>query len=343
MWRSISIFRRKVPSSFLEKIIDNGCKHLSLLHASLIGKLSLKTKSKFKYLDLTGCELSFKNLKKLLSTCDSLEKLSLQSHFMNLDVEKSKKKDFLNNQTLLIEKMSLQNGHTLQVLNLAYCELSFDSIKHITKNCVQLEELCLADAFISKKSVNFLVKNLTPNVKKLSLYLIESVKDKHINELVKNCNQITELNLGKTSITNLSIRSIIKLKPTLEKIDLSCTDIDWTCVEEHYYEEIISMPKLKNLNWPCKACNCCHYKDAVEFLQEKFPNLKINEKRLEIATPRLSKHNLKINGKMNRMTTARFTEKPKKFEPISKCWGIEVKELHMFKEKCPNINNNFVL
>ena len=42
LWRSISIFRRKVPSSFLEKIIDNGCKHLSLLYASFTSsKLAL--------------------------------------------------------------------------------------------------------------------------------------------------------------------------------------------------------------------------------------------------------------------------------------------------------------
>ena len=58
--------------------------------------------------------------------------------------------------------------------------LNFKTVKEIVDKCVNLSEVNFSDTKLCTDSVNYLVKNLTPNVQKLSLQNLESVTDEHV-------------------------------------------------------------------------------------------------------------------------------------------------------------------
>ena len=71
---------KKVPVGFLQKLLNCGCKYLSLSEAILDVALSLPKASRLKYLDLFGFgtfEYMRENSEILLESCYSLQKLSL--------------------------------------------------------------------------------------------------------------------------------------------------------------------------------------------------------------------------------------------------------------------------
>ena len=79
LWQKMNLFRKAVPTKFLDMIIKKGCKYLSLSGARLEGKLDLMEKSNLKYLDLSWCTCDEDIvLEHLLGSCHSLKKLSLK-------------------------------------------------------------------------------------------------------------------------------------------------------------------------------------------------------------------------------------------------------------------------
>ena len=129
----INLYNKKVPIKFLEKIMDYGCKYLSLNTASLEVKdaninrrIKLNNPSKLKYLEISSCggntELI---LESFLESCKSLEKLSLCDGFKDLDsspinygMKSQKYANILNN-------LFIQNGQTLQVKLVKYFSYQF--------------------------------------------------------------------------------------------------------------------------------------------------------------------------------------------------------------------------
>jgi len=110
------------------------------------------------HLDLTECEIDVK-IRKLLTSCNSLQKLALP----NINANK-----YDPDATLIIfEEVFLKNGKTLQVLHMGYqiwtSRLRSEMAKLIVKNLRELREIQLLlpnDA--STGVVDFLVNNLTP-------------------------------------------------------------------------------------------------------------------------------------------------------------------------------------
>ena len=139
VWEKCNVQFVKIPIEFIEKILDNGCKHLNLTYCYLIGNPNLKIPTQMKYSShysvhedidnvsekLEACILSLKNLsykminasqlkslnlqcckssegifEELLASCQSLEKLSLK---------------FVDINTNVIKRFSHKNGQTLQV------------------------------------------------------------------------------------------------------------------------------------------------------------------------------------------------------------------------------------
>ena len=79
LWQKMNLFRKAVPTKFLDMIIKKGCRYLSLSGARLEGKLNLMEKSNLKYLDLSWCTCDEDIvLEELLASCHSLKKLSLK-------------------------------------------------------------------------------------------------------------------------------------------------------------------------------------------------------------------------------------------------------------------------
>ena len=106
----INLCYKKVPVEFLQKLLDSGCKYLSLSEAILEGTLNLPNASSLKYLNLSGFGLNCnkENSEKLLESCYSLQKLSLSKFPFS---------------TKLINSISLL-GKTLKVLDLSGCTFS---------------------------------------------------------------------------------------------------------------------------------------------------------------------------------------------------------------------------
>ena len=101
---------------------------------------------------------------KLLASCYSLEKLSLQHIFISSNI---------------INSLSLQNGKTLKILDLSSSKMDHTSnsrhqdkrdwIRKIVDNCVELTEINLSHSWLlSQDSINYLVSNITKKLQKIS-------------------------------------------------------------------------------------------------------------------------------------------------------------------------------
>ena len=122
--------------------------------------------------------------------------------------------------------------------------------------CQELKEVDLAymnhTGGLKDEDLEFLVKNIPPNVEKLNLSscdhdpLWPAFHDYHVKILLRRCNKIKALSLEATVITDLSLKNIRQyLNHTLEELSLglSYTEISYTG-----FIELNSMPRLKILN-----------------------------------------------------------------------------------------------
>ena len=107
MWEQINLCCKKVPAAFIQKVLDNGCRYLSLANSRVKGRLDL-TKEIYpvKYLDLSNCDTSedYSNdnvLEELVGSCYSLQKLSLSKLTLGLHSN-------------MVQNI-VQNGFTLKV------------------------------------------------------------------------------------------------------------------------------------------------------------------------------------------------------------------------------------
>ena len=100
-WEKMNLFRKKVPSEFLQLVIESGCKYLSLYRTEVTGNLKsiIIKASDLKYLDLTYCNADQEVIEKILSSCHFLEKLSLHNIVLNSKIVDS---ICMNGQTLLV-------------------------------------------------------------------------------------------------------------------------------------------------------------------------------------------------------------------------------------------------
>ena len=127
---------------------------------------------------------------------------------------------------------------------------------------------------LPEDALRYLANNLSPKILKVSLGGCQNLTDEHVETLVKRCNKITELALGHTHISNITLTNIIEnLKYTLEKLDLTYC---WVQNLTKYYE-LKSMPKLEYLRMGTLS------DDEVVTLKNELPNVKIGRDFLKIA------------------------------------------------------------
>ena len=78
MWKKVNVSEKVVPSEFIEMILENGCKYINLQSSQIVGSLNLSRNDyDVKYLNLWHCRANDGVLEKLISSCQSLLKLSL--------------------------------------------------------------------------------------------------------------------------------------------------------------------------------------------------------------------------------------------------------------------------
>ena len=270
LWRKVNLQGLKVSTEFLEMILNNGCKHLSLKQTELVGNLCLSNKSQLKYLDLDNCQASrqsstgsyfgYELFEKLLASCYSLEALSLAQKPLTSEI---------------VKNLCYQNGKTLQILNLNNSDnyRSEDPIKLIVRNCTELREVDFSFIEIPEDVLDYLANNLTPKIKKLNLYYQRELTDEHVKALVSRCNKITDLNLDGTKVSEVALMSIIgNLKLTLEKLRLpESQDIHYTNLIQ-----LKSFSRLRILDCDL-TCHCCDF----ESLRKQLPHVSIINSRIE--------------------------------------------------------------
>ena len=274
LWpKTLNLSYKKVPVGFLQKLLDSGCKYLSLSGAVLDGTLNLQKKSGLKYLNLSDFELKCyrKNSEEILKSCFSLQKLSLCKSKLSLN---------------LISITSLQNGKTLKVLDLSKCtflgshsdKCELDCIWQIVKTCTELKEISLFMTHLKEKSINYLVSNLTSNIEKVDLFNMDCLRDKHVKKLVTRCNKITDLNLGGfNSTTRQSLSFVIEnLNQTLERLNYVPTFVKFDP------NDLFNLDKMEKLKVLCFAGNDSNW------LKQHLPNVRIydNPRKRKIAIPR---------------------------------------------------------
>ena len=212
-----------------------------------------------------------KNESELLGSCHNLQKLSIKSLFFTSDLTKY---------------IGIQNGQTLKVLNLECVNIShywqLQTLKHIIDNCVNLEEI----SFMSGKNsvsfiedtIDYLVNNLTENVRQLKLNIQPNLNDEHVKTLVSRCKRIAALDLSHCNITDVSIDHILNyLSPTLEKLNVNgCHKIS-----DKKIMKLKSMPKLKVLHFAQESLIV-----DMQMLKTELSHLSINEEKLKIAGKR---------------------------------------------------------
>ena len=284
LWQKIDILNsdysmKTVSIDLVKRIINRGCKSLSLKRCNLTGKLKcldfdsnfwtdydekiMKMVSQVKnpVVPTTPSVLSYAQV--------SAQSFDSRSDFSDFE-SKYRKDRNLAKEIITETKMggsrliSLdliqcvvtpymfpiicnQNGQNLQTLDLTFTTIKPCDLMHIVTNCVGLKEVDFSGCRLSKNCMDLLVNNLSPNVEKLGLGAFGiDAKDKHIVALVSRCNKITSLNLAfRAMLSDVSLTSIMEnLKFTLEELDISRMNITYPKLLE-----MGSMPKLKALNY----------------------------------------------------------------------------------------------
>ena len=301
LWQEVDIFEKKVSTDFVKMILSNGCEYLSLSFCKLVGNLSLKEPSNLKGLDLTDCLASNDVGEELLASCNTLTTLILSEFaltqnmvnsvcensehlkHLTLDASKSKRKkmlerlldschqlefltlEFFSFSSKGIGNLCFKNHLTLQKVDFYSCNgLNLESIKLIVDNCVEIKDLRLTDSQLSKKSLHYLVNNLTIKIEELSLKWQINLHDSHILNLVKRCKNLSVLDLGSTFINNNSINGII------ENLKLSSKELCVVNCKNIGYSVLMQLSEMDQLRvLECDKVHC-------EKLRKQTSNLEIN-------------------------------------------------------------------
>ena len=309
IWKKVNLNKKLVPAEFIEKILENGCKYINLTYTKIIGDLKLSRKTyNVKYLNLSNCLAEKGVLEKLISSCQSLQKLSLARLSLSSDA------------------MNSCNYEQIQTLDLnSFRGLDLELMKNIL-SCKTLTEVRFKNHPIQYNSdwlVQCFVENVSSDVEKVSLGGMTCLNDKHVKILVKRCKKIKELELfGCRNITEESLTSIVEHSDQMVKLDISKTNIGFALSWDDRFGTLAMLPVqgtnplLKVKSMPnVKVLNCQHpgrsYHE-IENLRKLMPQIIINQGvyggNLDIANPNES------------------------IEPDDGLWDIFVKRLELFPE-----------
>ena len=166
LWQKMNLSEKNVPTSFLQFVLKRGCKYLSLHSTKLNGSLNLTKPTKLEYLNIKSCLAEDKILEKLLFSCRSLQKFAFSVH------KYYSKSSFAASD--MITSVCRQNKKTLKVLylNIFHNWLNSGIIKNVFFSCTELKEVSIVAGYVGEDAINYLVKNLSPNIEKLRLDIL---------------------------------------------------------------------------------------------------------------------------------------------------------------------------
>ena len=266
LWVSANLEKKVVKIELLEMILGKGCRILNLCDSTILGSLSSNMKSQLRVLNLSrpvqaGSKTdTVKILEELLLSSCSLQHLVMEGVFLT------------HNMLVGICK----NSKTLQRLNLNFSDSRPHYLQDVVKWCQELKEVDLAyvnhTGGFNNYNLEFLVKNIPPNVEKLNLSGSQ-LMDYHVKILLVRCNKIKVFSLEATWITVRSLKNIGQyLNLTLEELTLG-----GTLQHLSMYISLTGILALKSMQ-KLKILNVYNYEKndkEIQNLRQHLPHLKI--------------------------------------------------------------------
>ena len=212
----------------------------------------------------------------------------------------------------------LPNARMLTTLDLSYAtgmfrnKLKSETMEEILLNCVELKEANFEKQIIDAE---FFANNLTPKIEKLNISGNGAFDGKQIVQLVKRCNNITELDLdGCDDIWYIDLDNFedgedynfencqMAISENLSQslVVLSLPNHSILC-----HQFLKSLPKLQNLWIPNE--------DDENFVMKEYPHIVLNE-----GTPKIA------------YSTYEY------FEPRQGFWEIKAEQEELFSTHCGN-------
>ena len=193
-------------------ILSKGCTILNVSKSTIVGSLSSNIKSQLRVLDLSQsawtrkwpgmqayCQENIDVIEELLFSCCSLQHLKMEGLMPTSKMAASICK---NGKTLQVLNLSCRSDllfYTDTILNYTdYTEVPNGNFQAIIKHCQELKEVDMANVIdnqqLTEDDLEFLVKNISPNIVRLNLSN-QNVEDDHVKILLNRCNKIKVLNL----------------------------------------------------------------------------------------------------------------------------------------------------
>ena len=273
LWQKVNLQNRdRISAGLIQFILENGCKYLSIGTCQVEGHLIPTQTFQLKYLEAWDVS-PVKTLEEILASCNLLEKLDLRYVRLSNSMISS-----INHNGKTLKQLNLTNSYPYKLsTNQDQFFQQNDSTKQnqffqqFIGNCDVLTELNLEEVYCTNDSIDYLVNNLTVNIRKLNLRGI-NIKDHQLKILVTRCNMLTELNLHYTKVSNESVNHILAyLHSTLEKLYIRRDIGDLDLVKLF---ELKSMKKLKLLDL-ISFWSSNYESDIIEIMKEKLPNIEI--------------------------------------------------------------------
>ena len=296
LWKTAILEKKIVKTELLEMIVLKGCKILNLSNSTIVGHFNSSIRSQLRVLDLSQSAWGFpakvyheeriEVLEELLFSCCSLQHLQMEGLLITAKMafsicKNGKTLQVLNLKNAYVDKTSRPSDylqHYLDYLNItAYESVPNSNFPAIIKYCQELKEVNLSfineEGSLSREDLEFLAKNISPNVEKLNLSYL-NFNDYHAKILLSRCNKIKVLILDVTLVSTDSLKTIKQyLNLTLEELSL----VDFDDVDFKDFLELKSMPRLNmlKLKWIGR-----YYNDVVEIqnlnhLRQLLPHIKI--------------------------------------------------------------------
>ena len=201
LWMTVTLEKKIVKTELLELILGKGCTILKIFNSTILGRLSPNIRSQLRVLNMShpvawNCiqrPLNIDVSEKLLFSSCSIQHLAMKG-------------------VRLTPKMAqgiCRNYKTLQILNLNYSsvtELSnpfvdeISYLEEILKCCQELKEVNFSEVEgFQNDDLEVLVKNIPPNVEKLSLSRV-NVTDDHVKILLSRCKKMKLISIKVGSV-----------------------------------------------------------------------------------------------------------------------------------------------
>ena len=212
LWKSlekIGIDERKVPTEFLEFILQRGITELSLFKCKILPPRARLTRPlNLKVLSLDETKGDKTLLNELISS-HPMEKVDLRDSISpNFSL-------FIKSQIgSQLKSLNLQNGLLGRYGNLG-------TIALIVNTCLGLEELNLSCNRLKDEAIDYLCENLTPTIRKLNINGLDGLTNENLMKLVKRCPNLKVLDIrGNEKVTFLGLVAIIEQLHYLEYLGL---------------------------------------------------------------------------------------------------------------------------